>query len=188
MKKGNSLVKRQLSARCNCKRAKCHRISDEDRQAIFELFWNQNSSKLQRQAFLIAHTEQRKKKRAVFDPQKHRTTSVKYYLTVGTEKYSVCQKFFLGTLCISSQMVLYNLKKCVNGVPTELPKRVAHNKASAELHESVHKHIASFPKVESHYCRRDTRREYLEAHLNVREMHRLYQDQSSCNIATESYY
>lgn len=40
--------------------------------------------------------------------------------------------------------------------------------------QGVRDHIESFPTMESHYCRRDTKRLYLEASLNIKKMHRLY--------------
>lgn len=41
----------------------------------------------------------------------------------------------------------------------------------------VKEHINSFPRVESHYCRADSNREYLEGNLSVVKMHALYAEQ-----------
>nr|CAH7744237.1 unnamed protein product [Callosobruchus chinensis] len=38
----------------------------------------------------------------------------------------------------------------------------------------VHEHIDSFPRVESHYCRKDSTKQYLGSDLNISIMHRLY--------------
>ena len=40
--------------------------------------------------------------------------------------------------------------------------------------QSVHDHIKSFPKQESHYCRASTARKYLDASLSVQKMYELY--------------
>lgn len=40
----------------------------------------------------------------------------------------------------------------------------------------VKEHINSFPKVESHYCRRDSSKLYLSSDLNKAVMYRLYTD------------
>lgn len=67
------------------------------------------------------------------------------------------------------------------------PKRIPES-----VTERVRQHIESFPKVESHYCRQTTTKEYLEEGLNIRKMYSLYLDWmkeiSDQNICSESYY
>ena len=41
----------------------------------------------------------------------------------------------------------------------------------------VKTHINSFPKMESHYCRKSTKRQYLASNLNITRMYELYKDQ-----------
>jgi hypothetical protein len=55
---------------------------------------------------------------------------------------------------------------------------------------SVEEHIATFPKVSSHFCRKDTSKLYLDSRLNVVKMHRLYiewmkQEKPSAKVTTE---
>jgi len=40
--------------------------------------------------------------------------------------------------------------------------------------QSVRKQIMSFPTIEAHYCRRDSKRQYLEPGLSVTRMYELY--------------
>lgn len=40
--------------------------------------------------------------------------------------------------------------------------------------ETVRQHINSFPRVEAHYCRKDTKKEYLDSELSLAEMYMLY--------------
>ncbi|GFN91926.1 DNA repair protein rhp54 [Plakobranchus ocellatus] len=47
-------------------------------------------------------------------------------------------------------------------------------KWSAESVQSVLAHIQSFPKVDSHYCRKESSREFLDQSLSISEMYRLY--------------
>ena len=49
-----------------------------------------------------------------------------------------------------------------------------HNKINEKMIESVRKHIGMFPKVESHYTRKDTKKEYISGDLNIRRMWKLY--------------
>lgn len=66
------------------------------------------------------------------------------------------------------------------------------NKAfNEEVKHRIRKHIESFARVESHYCRADTRKEYLESRLNVSKMHELYVEkcrEEMVEPVKESYY
>ncbi len=57
--------------------------------------------------------------------------------------------------------------------------------------EEVKAHISSFPVVESHYCRANTERQYLEPTLNDSRIYDLYRLKCNENVNTpvkESYY
>ena len=40
--------------------------------------------------------------------------------------------------------------------------------------ESAREHIRSFPTIDSHYCRSNSNRKYLEEGLSLKEMYRMY--------------
>lgn len=70
-----------------------------------------------------------------------------------------------------------------------------HNKGKVlpqEVYQSVVDHIRKFPKVESHYCRQDTKKVYfLENNLNISKMYRLYVNslsESQIKLASKSMY
>lgn len=48
------------------------------------------------------------------------------------------------------------------------------NKIPEDNTNRIIDHIKSFPTVESHYCRNDTAKQYLEENLNVTEMYDFY--------------
>lgn len=179
---------RQIGPRCKCKRFQCAHITDDDRKIIYNTFWNKDASKITRQNYIVAHTERKPKLRAVITPQRNRGDTIKCFFTVGASRYNVCQEFFLNTLSISKQMVAYTLKHTRNGVRVQPSKRIAHNKTPDNVLQGVIGHINSFPKVESHYCRAQTKREYLESHLTVKLMHRLYKEANPTTCVKESYY
>lgn len=52
--------------------------------------------------------------------------------------------------------------------------RPAPNATKAEVVNHVKKHIDSFPRIESHYCRKDSKKLYLPPDLNITELYRLY--------------
>ena len=55
------------------------------------------------------------------------------------------------------------------GKHTNRPKRI-----KDEVINSVRKHIESYQRIDSHYCRASTSRQYLSANLSVKEMYRQY--------------
>lgn len=111
-----------------------------------------------------------------------------YYLPTKENKVvRVCKSFFLSTLCISSQMIAYNRKRAENGVRSKAARPPAHNRICDVARQSVKDHINSFYRIESHYCRSSTQREYLEATLNKTRMFRLYQTSKYCHSGVKSH-
>ena len=70
-------------------------------------------------------------------------------------------------LVISKKVVYNTLKMTVNGMIREKPRRRAHNKTPSNIYQSVINHTKSFPRIESHYCRPATKREYLDSSLSL---------------------
>jgi len=117
-----------------------------------------------------------------------RAVSREYFLlNSNTEKKRVCQKFFCATLSIKFPVVNNALKNCNDfGMYTGVDGRkgqVAWNKLPLEKTNKVKNHIELFPRVESHYCRRYSSKQYLSSDLNISTMYRLYCEQ----IKTENY-
>ena len=82
--------------------------------------------------------------------------------------------YFLKTLHISKQIVQNAIGASAYGVAYVDKRREANNKLDEQIINGVRDHINSFPRLESHYCRKDSVREYLEAGLTQAEMYRLY--------------
>lgn len=89
--------------------------------------------------------------------------------------------FFLNTLCISEKKLRVAMLKgdrAPNFVPSpdKRGKHVPHNIAHPERILHMEAHIDSFPRVPAHWCRKDTKKEYIEATLNKEKMYRLYEE------------
>nr|CAH7752205.1 unnamed protein product [Callosobruchus chinensis] len=110
---------------------------------------------------------------------KNRNTSRIYYLkdTKGA-RHRVCQKCFCATFAISHRVV----ETCVESLSDTRvfvghDKRIhskPHNATSAEVKQQVKKHTDLFPRIESHYFRGDSKKEYLSPELNISILYRLY--------------
>lgn len=180
---------RKIGDRCGCKRLKCFTVSDDQRLEMHSGFW-QLKSAIGRQNYIVSRVRKFEKKRALVESTKDRGNNQRYFLPTNDKaEIQVCKKFFLSTLCISDRMVNYNLCKSDNGVRSPPAPRAPHNKFSEEILASVKSHISSFPKVESHYCRKTTKREYLEPGLNKTKMYELYKSSLFFHASVKkSYY
>lgn len=178
---------RQIKERCHCKRKKCSTISDEHRQHIFNAFWGLGEQIL-RQNFIVSHARKVQKLRAKLGST--RGDPITYHLTDTEERdIAVCEKFFLNTLSISKQTVHYTLKISKNGTVHKPTKKVAANKISQEVVKSIKDHIESINKIESHYCRSTTKRQYFEAGLSIPKLYEMYKiSEFHSALVKESFY
>lgn len=113
-------------------------------------------------------TEKRRKTKNP-EEESRRKHTVHYYLTIDKCKIEVCKKTFLGILDIGEKTVTYTLNKKKNHFTStdNRGKHVPKNKISDKDKDPIREHIRSFPKTESHYCRKSTQREYLDSSLSL---------------------
>ena len=98
-------------------------------------------------------------------------------LKVHGEMVHVCKTFYLHTLDVKEDEVRTSLAKLTEEVTMmaeEQGKHSKHQKISDTIREGIRAHVNSFPRVESHYTREQTKREYLESDFNLATMYRLY--------------
>ncbi|XP_051168408.1 myb-like protein F [Leptopilina boulardi] len=156
-KSGKLFQQKKMGPSCEL-RLKCkEKISNEERQQIFDNFWN-----------LKDHNRQ----------------------------WDYIARMFTSTISKQWLTTIHNKQKLRNGLFIENDQRGKHNVRPKEVPENViqqvRHHIEFFLKVESHYCRQTTTKEYLEEGLNIRKMYTLYLEWiaeiNDENICTESYY
>ncbi|KAK9747514.1 hypothetical protein QE152_g5209 [Popillia japonica] len=93
------------------------------------------------------------------------------------QKHRVCQRFFEKTLNISNGPINKAFEGGQDGFFSAEDKRgrkTPYNKSKEEDVAFVKQHIEMFPTMESHYCRKNTQRLYLDAKLSIRKMYSLY--------------
>ena len=154
-------------------RFKCgENISEEQRQQIFDSYYSLGSYERQRD-YICDMVRTVKPVRC----KGYKTESHQYFLALGNEKHRVCRDFFMRTLDIGRKTIDYTLKRKAHGRFGGKDRRGKHspaNKTSEDQIRFVHQHIRSFPKMEAHYVRKKSKREYLAHDLNIKEMWRLY--------------
>lgn len=114
------------------------------------------------------------------EARSRRTFSFKYFFDVNNEKIQVCKMFFLGTLAISQKPV-YTAHKTKNSTTntatTDMRGRSLKSRRTPHGNiDFAREHIHSFPRVESHYCRAKTTKEYLDSNLSIQSMYELYRE------------
>ena len=99
-----------------------------------------------------------------------------FFNNVGVKK-RVCRAFFLATLTISATRItyFYNNYQTEFNVPKERSQGKNQKKFTPEADKkAVRAHIRSLPHVDSHYCRCDSTREYLEEKMSMPLLYQKY--------------
>ena len=159
-------------------RLKCSKISDEERQTIFDAYWKMADLQRQRD-FIAANMTIVKPKYRYEKENNRRQLNTAFYFDREGKKSRVCKKFFTATLGISGRMVQTVEEKRISGqagvILTDLRgKHNNHASVSIEVKERIRKHISSIPKIESHYCRARTSKEYIPGDKSISDLYRDY--------------
>lgn len=174
---------REMKPPCPDKCKKCKtKLSEEERRNVFDRFWSL-ADHTRQWDFILKHTSISSPAKKSEDARIQRKSSRKHFLTIGKKSVFVCKVMFLNTLGICDSWVETAVKKhllSVNNSPTSPSKnpmrdgRGTHDnrpiRTTEEAVNYVIEHINSFPRVPSHYCRRTSKREYLEHTLSVAKM------------------
>lgn len=185
--KGREL-QRCVKPRCSCKKKECKKITDAERETIFKSYWGLGET-LRRQNYIVGSTQKVEKRRSKLNST--RGHPVKYFFRNGPEqtRIDVCEQFFLNTLDISRRTVHYSLKRSVHGAVRKTPAGPPSNKMPADIVQSVKSHIESINKVESHYSRSTTKRDYFEAGLSIPKLYAMFKvSEFHRPEVKESYY
>lgn len=168
---GYTLVKkpkRVMGERCDSKNCgpfskfKCRDINEEQRSAIFNQFYTlEANSKIIYVKSLIDNVPI--KRRTVFDPYNDpkRECEKAYHLKVNNIRLQVCRCTFLNTLDLKDTTVRRWVKcETPKSTPTR-PKKSPNKNIELRKYHLV-TYIRELPTVESHYCRKDTGKHYIE--------------------------
>lgn len=184
-KSGHELIKNTKPIDCSKCRFKCSdNFSEEERTAICIRYWSLANYQRQKD-FILKYVKQNDPRRRKCDVEsKRRKISRSYHFQKDDFEIRVCQAFFEKTLCISNGPINLAFSCSSDGVFTGCDKRgkkTPHNKTKEEDLKFVRSHIETFPAVESHYCRKENNRKYLDSKLSIMKMFQLYEIQCAEN-------
>ncbi|XP_046391544.1 uncharacterized protein LOC124159678 [Ischnura elegans] len=178
--KGKECEGAKMRDPCACRMDCVHKITEEERHQIHNIFWQ-----------LGVHTRQWEfiRVNSLCTPTKHqpgkvnavRKVSRTYFFNVKGNNIVVCKQMFMRTLGICDSWIdsAYNHINPEKGFTLSPDKRGGQKKGgmvtlTLEKIDSVRDHVNKFPRIPSHYCRKRTKREYLQKGLSISKMSRLY--------------
>ncbi|XP_047144327.1 uncharacterized protein LOC124817910 [Hydra vulgaris] len=188
--KGEQMPKRSIVALKSCRNCKfkCStNISEIERQIIFDNFWTLDDDG--KKHFYSKTTENLEKKRCrtAAGDNSRRKTSYYYSIFVSNTQYRVCKSYYLSTLNISSHRVFYFHKfnkSLTTGTPLQSKSgKYVKKRLLEESKQVVRDHINLFPRIDAHYSRRKTHKEYMEGSLNIGRMYDLYKIYCDENVS-----
>lgn len=176
------ISKKDCTEKCIYKCAK--KISEEDRNQIFTDYYKLDAK--EKRMFILNTTErsnpERRRKGKNCENSK-KVNSYRYFFIINNNKIQVCKIFYCGTLSISQKPIYTVHKHSTETHTLRKSNQGKHKKkhTSNEDADLVRQHINMFPVIESHYCRSDTKRQYIEGDLSLQKMYDLYKDFISAN-------
>lgn len=127
--------------------------------------------------FVVGHITERNPKPSGTVSIRPRQVARSFYLPINGERIQVCGSFFCKTLDISLRTVqafMHNRKaagilSCVED--DRRGKHTPQNKTPEWQLQLIRQHINTYPRMESHYCRKTTQRQYLDSGLSTTKMY-----------------
>lgn len=154
-------MKETCTSKC---RLKCFdNIKEDERYNLFKAYWGLSNLELQR-AFIRSCMMEVQPRYRYSNAQNPRLPNNAFYFTLDGKKIRVCKLFFINTLDITDRQLRTVKSKTNSHGIVEPERRGKHDKkkrVDPELLQSIRNHIESIPRVESHYLRATTNREYI---------------------------
>ncbi|KAJ8937541.1 hypothetical protein NQ314_011800 [Rhamnusium bicolor] len=159
---------------CKCKLLCSTKFPDDVRSELFKKYWAMGSLQRQRD-YLSSCVEplQIKYRRIKVDNTREpRRQNCSFSLLNDGKTIRVCKTFIINTLGITERTIRTVIQAKSSGVgiiPED--RRGKHNnqmKMHQEMLDSIRTHINSIPRIESHYLRAKTTREFIDGGLTCR--------------------
>lgn len=175
--------KRVLKPGCDsnkCKMSKyfkCNEVTESQRKEIFNSFWK-NMSWKERKVMIGVLVEKRPVARRTSDCNSRRNLTLKYQLKIENVVIPVCKKMFLNTFSLGEWTVRnWILESDDSGIPLQTEKsRKKVSMINIKKKDHVKDFLTGLPKLESHYCRQKTDKQYLDFNYTTfKDVYRIYE-------------
>lgn len=162
----------------------CDKFPEAVRKEIFQTFWKMDWS--QKKVYVLSLVTYQPKKRCYVQGPSRRQGTFCYHLRFNNSNYQVCKKMFLKTLGLNEKMVqnwihngqkhgLTERKDLENKRKSDRRSRSNYFQNTAEQIGYLKSFFDLLPKVDSHYCRKDSQKLYLEHPFHTKnEVYEVY--------------
>ncbi|CAH1987070.1 unnamed protein product [Acanthoscelides obtectus] len=163
---------------CKKRKRMCYLFSSPLRTMIFSQFYSLGDLQQQREYIARFVLSQNPKHRTTNSNDPRRKQTHYFFLPLEGIRQLVCKKMFLGTLGISEKVCRTAIKK-LNRTTSVLEKenrgdrRELQSSRDILIRKSIIEHINRFPRVESHYCRKSSTKQYLHEDLSLSTMYHM---------------
>lgn len=155
---------RIIGERCKCKERqkgpqnKCFKLSDDQRQTIFKRMWS-NLNWEERKVFVCGSVTLMQ----LPGIDSRRKNTFKYTLNVNNEIIQVCKKMYISTTGLREWSIQNWVKRSEGGIKdTPSISDSPYTRKSDLRLNFLQKFLDDLNKLPSHYCRKDTKKLYLE--------------------------
>lgn len=175
-----------ISKKClKYKNRSCSSFSEEHRKLIFKKFW-EDMSWDQKKMYVTGLMEMKPTQRKYVENSR-RSITYNYFLKIGNERKRVCKTMFLSTLGLKEWMIANWCKNTVSGILPATEVRNNNRKSTQadsdrNIKVQIQDHylkqfLEDLPKMPSHYCRKDSNKQYLEFNFESKaNLYKLYQE------------
>lgn len=125
-------------------------------------------------SFISVHLTAIKRKRYLNSTNRNENQA--FHFELNDAKVRVCKLFFINTLGISDRVIRTIIKKIQSGY-LEIDKRGKHNNhptVDTNIQTDIMNHIESIPRIDSHYLRAQTTKQFIEGGKTIADLHRDY--------------
>ena len=191
----NQVPERKLRPPCGGKcRLNCtSNFSDPSRRQLFDSYWGLADLQRQRE-FIVRHSQEIKPKYRYSSTQNFRALNTAFYFEIDGTRIRVCKAFFKSTLDLNDRVIKTALSKKSESGIIEGDMRGRHGKQPTIdplVKNSVKDFINSIPRIESHYLRAQTTREFICSDKSLADLYRDYKalrEENNLAVATPSTF
>lgn len=161
-----------------CKLKCSSKIEENKRLEIFENYWSLESLKSQREFISRSMTAVRPQYQYKKEGSRRQCNHA-FHFVINEVNVRVCKFFFMATLDINNRVIRTVVTKLNEGFLQEdlRGKHGHHFKVDSAIKDGVVAHINTIPRIDSHYLRAQTTREFIEGGKSLADLHRDYKNE-----------
>ncbi|XP_062529653.1 uncharacterized protein LOC134200558 [Bombyx mori] len=191
--KKNKVIKpRSVQPPCGnqCRLKCCEKITVDQRQTIFDVYWNLGQVDAQR-SFIMSCITNISPRYKYTNARNPRNCNQAFHFLVEGQSVRVCKTFFMKTLDISDRAIRTVKSKIdEHGILAQDLRghHSNHVRVDEELLNDIKQFIDAIPRIESHYIRQYSTREYIDGGKTISDLFRDFKENQNQNNKAAGKY